>query len=177
MPRKPKHEPEVQKKVAKVPKGGRPCEFREEFIEQARVLCSQGATFYDLAQAFNVNRITIWRWRNTVPEFCDALKEVRAEADDRVVNALYERAVGYTHEIEKAFLHEGKVVTGKVKEAVLPDVTAAIFWLKNRRRGEWTDTKQIEIDVNVEERRRRHIEIINGWEAEAQERREKEEGA
>jgi hypothetical protein len=168
-----KHEPEVRT-VAKAKKVGRPTDYREEFAEQARILSEQGATFYDLAEAFNVTTVTIWRWRNTVPEFCNAIKTVRAEADDRVVNALYERAVGYSYKTKKVFQFQGAIVEAPVIEHVPPDVTAAIFWLKNRDPARWRDVKAL--DVNVNERRQKHIDAINAMEAEAQRRRALEIG-
>lgn len=143
--RKPKHEPEVRKKVVKV---GRPSDFREEFIEEARILCQQGATYYDLADMFNVNVTTIWRWRNLIPEFCSAIKEAKTEADDRVVNALYRRAVGYSQKVDKVLLkQDGGVVRTQVTEFIPPDVTACIFWLKNRQPELWRDKREVAVQT------------------------------
>jgi len=55
-------------------------------------------------------------------------------ADDRVTRSLYPRAVGYSYDAVKIFMPSGaKVPTyAPYVENVPPDVTAAIFWLKNR---------------------------------------------
>lgn len=103
-----------------------------------------GATDAELASAFNVNTSTIWRWQSEFPEFCNALKSGKVEADDRVQRSLYQRAIGYTFDSEKVFCNNGKVVTTPVVEHAPPDVTACIFWLKNRRKDEWRDKTESE---------------------------------
>lgn len=37
-------------------------------------------------------------------------------------------------------------VVKETEEEVAPDVTAAIFWLKNRKPEEWRDKRDVEID-------------------------------
>jgi hypothetical protein len=46
-----------------------------------------------LAQAFEITTRTIWRWRSTYKEFCQALMAGKGPADDRVECSLYQRAV------------------------------------------------------------------------------------
>lgn len=124
---------------------GRPSKYRPEFAEQAEKLCKLGATDADLADFFGVNTTTIWRWQSQFPEFCNALKVAKEEADARVERSLYQRATGYTFSSEKVFQFQGKVVRTPVVEHCPPDTTAMIFWLKNRKPDEWRDAR----DVNV----------------------------
>ena len=42
------------------------------------------------------------------------------------------------------------VVTKKVKKQIAPDVTAQIFWLKNRRPDKWRDRKDFEVSGSEE---------------------------
>lgn len=118
---------------------GRPSSFRPEFVEQAKKLCTLGATDVELADFFKVSINTIWNWRSRHPEFLDALKLGKQAADQRVSTSLYQKAMGYTFESEKIFQYEGKVVRAKTREHVPPDTTACIFWLKNRQPEEWRD--------------------------------------
>jgi len=37
------------------------------------------------------------------------------------------------------------VVTKRVKKMVPPDTVAQIFWLKNRKPGEWRDKRDVEV--------------------------------
>ncbi len=122
----------------------RPLTYKPEFAEQARKLCLLGATDVDLGDFFKVRRETIWAWSQRFEEFSNALKAGKSAADERVVQSLYHRAVGYTFDSEKVFQFQGAVVRAPVREHVPPDTTAAIFWLKNRKPEEWRDKREIE---------------------------------
>lgn len=130
-----------------MPEGaGRPSKFDEAFVEQARKLCELGATDEELANFFEVTARTIYRWQAEYPEFCQALKAGKDSADERVIRSLYHRAVGYSHEAVKIFMPAGAEapVYAPYVEHSPPDTTAAIFWLKNRRREEWRDKHDVE---------------------------------
>lgn len=120
---------------------GRPSGYQPEFAEQAKELCENGATDVDLAEHFGVSDRTIYRWASQFPEFCQALKVGKDVADDRVERSLYHRATGYSFDAVKIFMPAGATqpVYAPYREHVPPDTGAAIFWLKNRRRGEWRD--------------------------------------
>lgn len=125
--------------------GGRPSKFKDEFVEQATKLCKLGATDAELADFFNVNVLTIHRWKNGNVEFCNALKAGKEEADNRVERSLYQRAVGYTFDSEKVFNAQGIILRAPIQEHVAPDTTACIFWLKNRRGDDWRDKSIAEL--------------------------------
>jgi hypothetical protein len=126
--------------------GGRPSKFRPEYVDRAKSLCEQGATDADLAAAFGVGTTTIKRWQSEHPEFRSATKTGKEPADERVQRSLFHRAVGYTFNSEEIrVLRDGTVVRVPTVEHVPPDVTAAIFWLKNRRPDEWRDIKAVEL--------------------------------
>jgi len=113
--------------------------YRDEFAREARKLCDLGATDRDLAEFFGVTTVTIWRWQARFPEFSASLNRAKDAADDRVERSLYSRATGYTYDSEKVFNNDGVITRVKILEHVPPDVTACIFWLKNRRSSEWRD--------------------------------------
>ena len=55
------------------------------------------------------------------------------------------RAVGYSYDAEKIFCDKnGKVTRVPYRDHVPPDVTAQIFWLKNRDPAYWRDARQLE---------------------------------
>jgi len=114
--------------------------YQDRYADQARKLCQLGATDRDLAEFFEVTTVTIWRWQARYPEFCAALHRAKDAADDRVERSLYARATGYTFDSEKLFMtKDGEVIREQIIEHVPPDVTACIFWLKNRCASEWRD--------------------------------------
>jgi hypothetical protein len=62
-----------------------------------------------------------------------------------VERSLYSRAVGYSFNSEKIFCNkDGEVTRVPIIEHGPPDVTAQIFWLKNRKPTEWRDVQQME---------------------------------
>jgi hypothetical protein len=69
-----------------------------------------------------------------------------ARRRNRVERSLYDRAVGYNYDAVKVFMPAGreKPVYAPYTEHVPPDVTAAIFWLKNRDPQHWRDSQQLE---------------------------------
>jgi hypothetical protein len=64
------------------------------------------------------------------------------------MNALFQRAIGFSHEVEKVVQSGGKPVTVKYTEHYPPDTTALVFWLKNRQRGRWRDKVEPEAAVS-----------------------------
>lgn len=131
---------------------GRPSEYREEFVEQAAKLAKLGATDMEVADFFEVDVRTIYRWKSENKKFCQSLKAGKEEADDRVERSLYQRAIGFEHDSVKIFCgKDGDVTQVPFREYVVPDTTAGIFWLKNRRSQEWRDKQ--DIDLKLTEKR------------------------
>jgi len=118
---------------------GRPTDYDPAFVEQAAKLCALGATDYELADFFQVDTRTIYRWKNEHEEFCQAVIAGKESADARVERSLYNRAVGYTFESEKVFQSQGAIIRTGILEHVPPDPAAAMNWLKNRQPDKWRD--------------------------------------
>ena len=126
----------------------RPSKYKPEFAEQARKLCFLGATDRELADFFKVSQRTLNLWKVEYPEFLQSLKLGKEAADERVVSSLYNRALGYSHNAIKIHVSkDGDVTKVPYVEHVPPDVTACIFWLKNRDQANWRD--KLDLDVNT----------------------------
>lgn len=132
---------------------GRPTVYQDEYAEQARKICEQfGATDYELSVFFEVSERTIYRWKVSHPEFCQALKMGKEVPDDRVEKALYHRALGYTHEEEQLHHYQGVVIRTETVKHYPPDVTACLAWLNNRRPDQWRqkpDSAPIDADTLI----------------------------
>jgi transcriptional regulator with XRE-family HTH domain len=100
----------------------RPSGLEKVDLEQVRALASLGLTQAEIGLALKVSERTIERW-NKDRDFCRALKEGKAKADAKVARALYESAIGDR------------------SRGILPNVTACIFWLKNRQPDRWRDRR------------------------------------
>lgn len=122
-------------------KMGRPTEYKSAYADGARKLALLGATDAEVADFYDVDVRTIYRWKNTHDDFCQALKAGKEQADDRVERSLYHKAIGYEQEEVKIFMPAGadKPVYAPFIAKIAPDTTAAIFWLKNRRKDDWRD--------------------------------------
>jgi hypothetical protein len=127
--------------------GGRPSGFKAEFTEQAEKLAKLGATDMEIADFFEVDVRTVNRWKISFPEFCQALKAGKDVADDKVIRSLFQRATGFEHEAVKIFMpaNATEPIHTNYREFVVPDTTACIFWLKNRRPDEWRDKQSNEL--------------------------------
>jgi hypothetical protein len=129
---------------------GRPTKFLPEYAKQAYHLALLGATDADLARAFAVQLSTVALWKRRHPDFSDALKRGKDEADSNVAKSLYRRALGYSHPAVKIItVARGANQGSEVEEVPYmerypPDTVAAIFWLKNRRPDLWRDKRDVE---------------------------------
>lgn len=132
-------------------KGGRPSKYdpdRHPFLVMC--LAREGLTEVEMAQKLGIGKSTLTRWKQKHPEFRASLKGSREEADLKVVDSLYRRALGYEYEETEMVManKDGEMKPArvrKVKKHVAPDVTACIFWLKNRQPADWRDKVQQEV--------------------------------
>lgn len=108
-----------------------------------------------IAKNLGISMSTLSKYKVEHSEVVEALKKGKEVVDFQVENQLLKRAMGYkydevTKELIKESDGEGGVVskikvTKIVTKEVAPDVTAQIFWLKNRKPREWRDKQDIEL--------------------------------
>lgn len=135
--------PAKKKKAPAKHAGGRPTKFRPEYVEQARKLCHVlAATEEEVAAVLGVTRRTLLNWRNEHPELDQAMQLGKDAPNERVVKSLYHRAIGYTHESEKIFVHNGRIIRAVTKQHYPPDTAAGIWWTKNRMPDEWRERRE-----------------------------------
>ena len=124
---------------------GNVTKYRPEMAKQAEIACRFGATDDDLASLLNVSTATVNNWRIAHAEFAAALKAGREISDNRVERSLFQCAVGYTYEEEKAFMFQGNIIKETIKQYAQPQTSAQIFWLKNRQPDKWRDVQKHEL--------------------------------
>lgn len=113
----------------------------------------------DIAKKLGVAYSTFRKYRNEHEALSAALKKGKEVADVEVENSLFKRATGYrydevTRELQTVVDEDGEIVkalveTKRVTKEVQPDVTAQIFWLKNRRPDKWRDKQDIQHSGHV----------------------------
>lgn len=131
-----------------------------EYLERIKGWARDGLTDNDIAHNMRINVSTLRKWKHEHPEIADALRLGKDSADRIVENALYKSACGYTQKIRKPVrikIIDYDPETGrKIRETeswksveedlyIPPQVTAQIFWLKNRKPEQWRD----KADMNV----------------------------
>lgn len=128
---------------------GRPSKYKPEYVEQAAKLCRLGATDAQLADFFQVAVSTIALWKVEHKEFSDAVRLPKAEADERVEQSLFRRAMGYECDEVDIRVVGGEIVKTPIRRVYPPDSTAMIFWLKNRKPADWRDKQEMEHSGSV----------------------------
>ena len=111
-----------------------------------------GLTDEQISEKMGINRRTLTDWKSKYGPISLTLKRGKEVVDRQVENALLKRALGYEYEeVKEKF--EGNVMTERTvtKKEVIPDVTAQIFWLKNRKRETWADRQNIEISQPIDD--------------------------
>lgn len=128
----------------------------EEGLLQLEAWVRNGLTDEQIAANIGISRSTLNEWKNRFSDISDTLKRGKEIVDIQVENALLKRALGYTYKEttrEAQFNPQTEqyemVVTKEVTKEVVPDTTAQIFWLKNRKPEEWRDKKDVEHSGSV----------------------------
>lgn len=101
-----------------------------------------GLTMEQIAKKCGVSINTLYKWIRQNPDIAAAIDKGKEVVDYEVENALYKSAIGY-EVIEQALDDKGNKKL--VKKYIPPNITAQIFWLKNRMPHLWRDQRQTEI--------------------------------
>lgn len=108
-----------------------------------------GASEEEIAKRLGIAYSTFNLYKCQKSELSEVLKKGAEIVDTEVENALLKRALGYDYdEITKERNGDNElIITKTVRKQVTPDVTAQIFWLKNRCPDKWRDKTQVEASV------------------------------
>lgn len=135
---------------------GRKPLFRDHMFKEGKKLASLGLTVERIADFWQINPVTLWRWTKKNPRFCKTIREAKEAADAKVVESLFNRACGYQYE-EKTFertllqirpipagvkatdedFYEKEILKKRVVRELAPDGKACEFWLLNRQPDAW----------------------------------------
>lgn len=127
----------------------------EEWLEPEGLIkiegwARDGLTDEQIAENMGICRDTLIEWKKKYSDISDTLKRGKEVVDRQVENALLKRALGYKYtEVTKERIDGSLVVTKEVEKEVVPDTTAQIFWLKNRKPNEWRDKQNVELEGEI----------------------------
>lgn len=129
----------------------RKTKYKPEYDRQAKLLAEKGLTDVEMAEFFEVAESTFHLWKKKNPSFSESLKAGKVFSDAKVVESLYERALGREYTEIKTEEKEGdQPKTTKTTRLISADTTAAIFWLKNRQPDQWREKAHQDINLNVD---------------------------
>lgn len=119
-----------------------------------------GLKLAEVAHNIGCSESTLREWRNNHPAISAALKKGREVADIVIENALYKSAQTQIITVRKPIkvktvkqdgrkkIEEERIEYAEEQVVVPANVTAQIFWLKNRRPDKWRDKPEAERDPN-----------------------------
>ena len=129
---------------------GRPTKYKKEYDQLAYNYALLGATDETMAGYFEVTVKTFNNWKHDHPTFLQSLKAGKADSDAFVAKSLFGRATGFTKKETKLAQVDGQFTDSKeIDVEVIPDVTACIFWLKNRQPDLWRDRVETKQDITT----------------------------
>jgi hypothetical protein len=144
-----------------------------ETVIQPRLLeiqkwCEEGLTNDIICERLGIAESTWYDCQKNNSFLLELVRMSKSVIDTKVENALLKTALGYEYEEIKTIIEEdknGKKRTRieKTKKHMPPNPTAQAFWLKNRKRDEWSERKEIIFDTKgqEEERKRLFLNMIN----------------
>lgn len=134
----------------------------EDWLDEDSLLKVQGwardgLSNEQIAHNMGITFQTLYKWQDKYSELREALKKGKEVVDREVENAMLKRALGYEYdEVTQEPVTDKDTgitemrVTKRVTKQIAPDVTAQIFWLKNRKPDEFRDKRDVELSGSVD---------------------------
>lgn len=132
--------------------------IKEDGLLKIQGWARDGLIEKQIAKNMGVAESTLRNWKNIFPEIAEALRKGKEVVDREVENALYKSALGFMQKVKKPVRireveydpKNGKKIREvekwvQVEEEVYvpPQVTAQIFWLKNRKPDQWREKNDL----------------------------------
>lgn len=129
--------------------------LQEDNLIRIESWARMGLTDEQIAKNMGISAVTLYEWMKKYPNISKSIKKGKAPIDFEVENALFKRAIGYEYEEVETTIEEidGKQRKRikKIKKVVLPETSAMIFWLKNRKPEQWRKLNPVvEAKLNAE---------------------------
>ena len=137
-------------------------------LSEIRNWCMDGKTNEEMCLLLGISPDSWYTYMKQYNQLNDIVTAGKSVIDNRVENAVLKTALGFEYEEIKTIIEEdrnGKKRTRieKTKKYMPPNPTAQAFWLKNRKKDEWGDRKEIVFDTKgqEEERKLQFLKMIN----------------
>lgn len=129
----------------------------QEWLEPEGLLLLEGwardgLTDEQIAHNMGVSVSSLYNWKRDHLEILKALKKGKEVVDYEVENALLKRALGYDYQEEKIEQSKDGTKVIQIIKHIPADVTAQIYWLKNRKPDKWRDRPVTDADAATMEK-------------------------
>lgn len=116
----------------------------EDGLAKIEKWANDGLTDEQIAHNMGVGYRTFCEWKVKYSQIQQSLKKGKEPADQIVENALFKSATGFSVKLRKPVKVRRRGGNEEVEYHeeemfIAPNVTAQIYWLKNRRRDRWKD--------------------------------------
>lgn len=92
-----------------------------------------------IAEKMGISTKTLYEWKKKYESINLALRRGKEVVDRMVENALLKSALGYDYEETEYYETKRGTTKRTYVKHMPPNVTAIIYWLKNRKPAEWRD--------------------------------------
>ena len=137
-------------------------------LSEIRDWCMQGRTNEEMCELLGISPDSWYTYLKEHDELNIIVSAGKALVNNQVENAVLKIALGFEYEEIRTIIeedHNGKKRTKieKTKKYMPPNPTAQAFWLKNRKKEEWGDRKEIIFDTTALEttRKQMFLNMIN----------------
>ena len=139
--------------------------LQEENLILLKAWAMDGLTDEQIAKNIGINRKTLYEWKKKYDLISNALKKGKTIYDVEAEQNLHKVGQGYyVEEVETYITETNGVQTKRIKKTkkwVPPNVTALIFWLKNRKPDVWMDRKAKEVEVKNDGNLEKYFELLD----------------
>ena len=131
-------------------------------LAEIRDWCMEGKTNENMCELLGISPDSWYTYMKEHDELNVIVSAGKAVIDNQVENAVLKSALGFEYEEIKTIIEEdrnGKKRTRieKVRRYMPPNASAQAFWLKNRKKDEWGDRKEIIFDTTALESTRKQM--------------------
>ena len=117
-----------------------------------------GYKYMDIAERMDITPQLLSKWKKRYPEIGQALQSGKEVVDYKVENALLKSALGFTTKEITVTIGRRQIngewvnITKETKtKEVIPNVTACLAWLNNRKPDVWKKNRDNIVDIEDEE--------------------------
>lgn len=101
-----------------------------ERLESIRGWAQHGVTKEGIAKQLGISRSTLSVWEKTYPEFAEALKTGKLQADGEILNAAFKQAIGYKTKVREPVKVKKQVYEPNTKRIITSEEVEIVEYEK-----------------------------------------------